>query len=183
MSPQESQQAPAVKCVFFDRDGIVNEAPGDGYVERWADFRLLPEFVEALLAAQQRGYVAVIITNQRGVALGKMTLAGLEEIHANLRAQLRRRHGTDVLDILYCPHDRDECDCRKPKPGMLLTAARRHGIDLAASWMVGDNEKDVEAGRAAGCRTIRVSDEGVPTRADYRVSTVGELAPLLKLLL
>jgi D-glycero-D-manno-heptose 1,7-bisphosphate phosphatase len=168
------------KCVFFDRDGIVNEPPGAGYVERWADFRLLPEFVEALRTALRHGYVAVIVTNQRGVALGRMTRETVEEIHTNLRSQLRSMHGLDVLDIFYCPHDRDECECRKPKPGMLLAAAERHGIDVASSWMVGDNEKDVEAGRAAGCRTIFVGSGNPASGADHRVSTVGALAALFE---
>jgi len=77
--------------------------------------------------------------------------------------------------VLYCPHGEGECQCRKPLPGMLLEAARRHGIDLAASWMIGDSERDVGAGRAAGCRTILVKKGERPTLADRRVADMGGL--------
>lgn len=171
------------KCVFFDRDGIVNRSPGPGYVERWSDFHLLPEFVEALRTVKRHGCEAVIVTNQRGVALGIMSRETVEEMHASLRDKLRREHGLDVLDILYCPHDKESCDCRKPKPGMLLTAARRHGIDLSQSWMVGDMEKDVEAGHAAGCHTILVAPGTGASRAEHRVQDMQALPPLLEKLL
>jgi len=157
-----------LKCVFFDRDGIVNRSPGPGYVERWDDFHLLPEFVDSLRIARQLGYVAVVITNQRGITLGCMSAQTVEDIHHRLRVVLKEQHGLDLLDILYCPHDRDDgCDCRKPKPGMILEAARRHGIDLSHSWMIGDSKKDVEAGRAAGCRTVWVSPKATVDPADF----------------
>ena len=157
-----------LKCVFFDRDGIVNRSPGPGYVERWDDFHLLPEFVDSLRIARNLGYVAVVITNQRGIAVGCMTTASVEDIHQRLRAELKDQHGLDLLDILYCPHDRDDgCDCRKPKPGMIREAARRHGIDLTQSWMIGDSHKDVEAGHSAGCRTVWVSTKATLGPADF----------------
>lgn len=166
------------RCVFFDRDGVVNRSPGPGYVERWADFHLLPGFVASLRVVQEKGCQAVVVTNQRGVATGVMTLAAVEDIHRRLREQLRAA-GLELLDVMLCPHDRGQCECRKPKPGMLLEAAHRHGIDLASSWMVGDQEKDVEAGRSAGCRTVRVSPPGTETRADYRVDDMDALPELL----
>ena len=164
------------KCVFFDRDGIVNRSPGPGYVERWEDFELLPEFVEVLRQVTDRGYAAVIVTNQRGVARGIIGRETVEDMHAKLRALLSHAHGLELLDILYCPHEERACECRKPKPGMLLEAARRHGLDLAASWMIGDQETDVETGRNAGCRTIRVAADGTDTKADHRVRDLHELA-------
>lgn len=157
------------RCVFFDRDGIVNRHPGPGYVERWEDFHLLPEFVAVLRTVRRLGYVAVIVTNQRGVALGRMSARTVAGMHRRLRGALRRTHRLDVLDILYCPHDRNACDCRKPKPGMLLEAARRHSIDLARSWMIGDSPSDVEAGKNAGCRTILVGDAAGLVEPDVRV--------------
>jgi histidinol-phosphate phosphatase family protein len=172
-----------MKCVFFDRDGIVNRHPGPGYVERWEDFHLLPEFVEALRLARQRGYAAVVVSNQRGVALGVMSAATVDDMHRRLRAVLKERHQLELLDILYCPHDRDACECRKPKPGMLLEAARRHGIDLRQSWMVGDSPKDAEAGKAAGCRTVLVSAEETSPCADYRIDAMSALPALLARLL
>ncbi len=164
-----------LKCVFFDRDGIVNQSPGPGYVERWEDFHLLPEFVETLRIVTERGYAAAVITNQRGVALGCMTAATVEDMHRRLQTLLKEQHGLSLLDILYCPHDRGTCDCRKPKPGMILEAARRHGIDLSQSWMIGDSPKDAEAGKAAGCRTILVGDKAKPGLADFIFSSMGEL--------
>jgi D-glycero-D-manno-heptose 1,7-bisphosphate phosphatase len=167
------------KCVFFDRDGIANESPGPGYVERWEDFRLLPSFVAALRMARARGYEGVVVTNQSGVAKGIMTIEAVERIHSNLRELLSRRHGLPLLDILFCPHADGQCDCRKPQPGMLVRAARRHGIDLAASWMVGDSERDIEAGRRAGCRTILVAPAGADTAADCRAGDGDDLVAVL----
>lgn len=168
------------KCVFFDRDGIVNVSPGPGYVERWADFRLSPEFPAVLDVVQKRGYAAVIVTNQRGVFRGILTMEALDEIHANLQKLLADLGCGQLLDIMVCPHDEGVCECRKPRPGMLLEAARRHGIDLAASWMVGDNAKDVEAGRRAGCRTIFVGADKPGVQADHVVPDMKSLEPLLK---
>jgi len=167
-------------CVFFDRDGIVNESPGPGYVERWRDFHIVPHFVTALRVATERGYEAVIVTNQRGVALGIMTEETLIGMHEKLRSVLREKHDLDVLDILYCPHERDECECRKPKPGMLFEAAGRHDIDLGRSWMVGDSERDIEAGHRAGCRAVLVSREASRTAAEHHVGGMAELPALLE---
>ncbi len=167
-------------CVFFDRDGVVNVSPGAGYVERWEDFHLMPGFPDVLRTVRARGYRAVVVTNQRGVALGLMTRETVEGIHARLRELLAGTYGLELLDVLYCPHDRGQCACRKPQPGMLLEAARRHGLDLARSWMVGDGERDVEAGANAGCRTIRVASVGSVTRADYSVPDMSALNALLE---
>ena len=168
------------KCVFFDRDGIVNESPGPGYVERWEDFRLLPHFVAALSVVVARGYDAVIVTNQRGVALGLMTEETLLGMHERLWTVLREEHDLAVLDILYCPHHKDSCECRKPKPGMLLEAAARHAIDLGRSWMVGDSERDIEAGHRAGCRAVLVAGEASETAAEHRLRDMAELPELLE---
>ena len=135
-----------VPCVFFDRDGIVNESPGPGYVERVQDFHLIGAFVEALKLVRAKGYKAVVITNQRCIARGIVSVQTLEQIHMHLAGQLKK-HGL-TLDALYvCPHNNNECTCRKPHPGMLLQAAAEQQIDLSSSWMIGDHETDVEAGR------------------------------------
>ncbi len=173
------------KCVFFDRDGIVNQPPGPGWVERWADFEWMPGFVEALRVVRAQGYEAVIATNQSGISRGVMPAAAVIEIHANLRETLRKRHDLDLLDILYCPHqDHHQCACRKPKPGLLQEAARRHGLDLSRSWMIGDRPGDVEAGRRAGCRTILVASAAMRGAGeDCRVENMLALAVVLKHLL
>ena len=169
-----------IRCVFFDRDGIVNASPGTGYVERWEDFRLMPAFVDVLRQVRAAAYEAVIVSNQRGVALGRMSKETVDTIHRNLRRDLRDDYGLDVLDMLYCPHDdAADCECRKPRPGMLLEAARRHDIDLKASWMVGDQERDIEAGRRAGCRTILVSAAPAESAADIRVTRLEALQETL----
>ncbi len=161
-------------AVFFDRDGIVNLSPGAGYVERWEDFHIQPEFVDVLRLVTSMGFVAVVVSNQRGVARGRMSAATVDDMHRRLCEQLQAV-GLTLLDVLYCPHEHDTCDCRKPQPGMLLRASAQHGLDLDRSWMVGDAESDVEAGRRAGCRTIRVGGDG-PTRATHRAHDMANLA-------
>jgi len=163
------------KCVFLDRDGIINVRIVDGYVESWDGFTLLPEFPELLRRVHELGYVAVVITNQRGIARGIMTRESVDQIHANLRTMLEEDYGLQLLDVMCCPHEKDTCTCRKPQPKMILDAAARHGINLATSWMIGDTESDVEAGRRAGCRTILVSDEPGETVATARASSMREL--------
>jgi histidinol-phosphate phosphatase family protein len=165
-------------CVFFDRDGIVNKHPNNYYIRSWDEFRLMPGFMEALRLVKDRGYVAVIITNQQGVGKGEYTRHTVEVIHANLKAQLGEWN-LELLDVYYCPHlAADECACRKPKPGMILEAAKKHDLDLNASWMIGDQERDIAAGHAAGCRCVRVHPSA-DTAAEHRVDAMEELPALL----
>ena len=167
-------------CIFFDRDGIVNESPGPGYVERWEDFHLMAGFVAALKTVTHKGYPAVIITNQQGVAKGLYSEAVLNEMHENMR-ELLRADGLDVLDIFQCTHfAADDCACRKPKPGMIFSALETHHLERAGSWMIGDSEKDVEAGQAAGCRTIRVCPLTEQTKAEFHVAQMDDVAAILE---
>jgi histidinol-phosphate phosphatase family protein len=167
-------------CIFFDRDGIVNESPGPGYVERWEDFHLLPGFVASLKTVTSKGYPAVIITNQQGVAKGLYSEADLNGMHEKMRAQLREQ-GVDVLDVFQCTHfAADHCDCRKPKPGMIFQALEKHDLEPSGSWMIGDSEKDVEAGQAAGCRTIRVCPLTEETKAEFHVTSMDDVAAILE---
>jgi len=152
-------------AIFFDRDGVVNRFPGAGqYVNRRADFHVLPEFVASLRIARERGYAAVVVTNQRGVARGFMTIEALDEIHDALRAELAAA-GLALDDIYACTAGDNAHPHRKPNPGMLLDAAARHGLDLSASWMIGDSETDITAGQRAGCRTIRIAPPDAETAA------------------
>jgi len=167
-------------CVFFDRDGIVNHPPTKArYVRRWEEFELIPEFIDALKAVSAAGYEAVIVTNQKGISTGQMTAESVQQIHDNL-VQLLKQHGVGLKDILICSAGDDTHPHRKPNPGMLIEAARRHGLDLERSWMVGDQEKDVEAGRRAGCRTVLVKAGDQPTAAEYRLQRMSELAGFLR---
>jgi D-glycero-D-manno-heptose 1,7-bisphosphate phosphatase len=138
---------------FLDRDGTINvKAPEGDYVKSWDEFEFLPGAAEAVRALREAGLRVVIVTNQRGIALGRMTEDDLAEIHSRMLEQ------TGPVDALYhCPHDEGECDCRKPQPGMLLRAAAEvPGVDLARAVIVGDSESDMEAGRAAGVRGMLI---------------------------
>lgn len=119
-----------------------------------ADFEFAPGALEALRRLAAAGFEAVVVSNQGGVGLGHMTEAALAEITRAMVAGVSAAGGR-ILDVLYCPHTPDDgCACRKPRPGLLLEAGRRHGFDPAGAWFVGDARSDVEAGAAAGCRTI-----------------------------
>jgi len=167
-------------CVFFDRDGIINHPPTAArYVRNWSEFKLIPAFLDALRVTLEKGYEAVIVTNQKGVSTGRMTQADVDEIHDNLLALLEE-NGMSLRDIFVCTEGDDDHPHRKPNPGMLLEAAEKHGLDLTRSWMVGDNEKDVEAGRRAGCKTILVGDKGGDSTADYRMANMDGLAKFLR---
>lgn len=149
------------KAVFIDRDGVINRKMPEGdYVKSWEEFEFLPGIIEALRRLAEAGYAIFVVTNQRGISRGLMTEANLRDIHSRMEEELQR-HGIILAGIYYCPHGyEDDCDCRKPKPGLLLRAAAEHGVDLSASVFIGDSEKDIEAGVAAGCRTILIDHEG-----------------------
>jgi D-glycero-D-manno-heptose 1,7-bisphosphate phosphatase len=158
-----------VRAVFLDRDGVINrKAPEGHYVTQWADVELFPGGAEAVKRIREGGFLVVVVSNQRAVAKGLVSQAGLQSLHQRMWQELfRGEKGFDA--VYYCPHDNDPpCGCRKPQPGMLLAAARDHGIDLTGSWMVGDSESDVQAGQRAGCRTIRIgsADVSFTTAAD-----------------
>jgi D-glycero-D-manno-heptose 1,7-bisphosphate phosphatase len=166
------------RAVFLDRDGVINAAvvrEGKPYPPADADaLEILPGVHEALTALHEEEFVLVVVTNQPDVARGKTPHATIDAIHDSLRQQL-------PLDAIYvCFHDdADQCHCRKPKPGMLLDAARDLDLDLAASWMVGDRWRDIEAGIAAGCRTAWINphySERAPTTFDLEVGSLAEAA-------
>jgi D-glycero-D-manno-heptose 1,7-bisphosphate phosphatase len=163
------------RAVFFDRDGVVNRRRVADYVKEWEEFEFLPEIFDVLPRVHAAGYLAVLVTNQRGIARGLMSEDALAGIHDAMQAELARRASVRFDAIYFCPHERDAgCACRKPLPGMLVDAARDHGIDLGRSWMIGDSESDIEAGRAAGCRTILIAGDGVDSAADIVVGSLEE---------
>ena len=123
----------------------------------WEDFHVLPGVVEGITLLKRAGFCIIVVTNQRCVAKGLMTVADLENMHQRM-SDLLARAGATIDAIYYCPHELEQsCSCRKPAPGMLLVAARSRGIELPASWMIGDSNIDVEAGKNAGCKTVRLS--------------------------
>ncbi len=167
-------------CVFFDRDGIVNRSPGPGYVNHLDDFHVLPGFADCVRAAAAKGIPAVVVTNQRGISRGLTPPAQLEAMHAKLRAELAAE-GLELLDVLVCTSADDAHPDRKPNPGMLRAAAKRHHLDLSKSWMIGDRESDVKTGQNAGVAvTVLVDDGSAPTAATHRVPDMPACAALLR---
>jgi D-glycero-D-manno-heptose 1,7-bisphosphate phosphatase len=151
------------RAVFVDRDGVINRSVvrnGKPYPPNClAEFEMLPGVPDAVRALREAGYRVIVTTNQPDVGAGRQTQQEVERIHAHVREALQ------VDDIRVCYHtDADACGCRKPKPGMLIEAARDWDIDLAASVMVGDRWRDVDAGKAAGCRTVLI-ESGYDERA------------------
>jgi len=145
------------RAAFLDRDGVINRKASDSrYVTRWQDLRFLPGVAKSIALLNKAGFQVFVVTNQRCVAKRLVTSQALDFIHQQMCRCLAAA-GAKVEAVYYCPHEKQPpCSCRKPAPGMLLTAAREHQIDLAASWMIGDSEIDVEAGRNAGCKTVRL---------------------------
>lgn len=155
------------KCVFLDRDGTLNRYVG--FLRKIDELELLPGAAEAVRKINESGYLAIVVTNQPVIARGEVTVPELREIHNKLETLLGQE-GAYLDAIYYCPHHphkgyageipelKIDCGCRKPKPGLLLQAARDFHIDLAASYMVGDSDSDVQCGRNAGCTPIRLGD-------------------------
>jgi len=170
---------PQRRAVFLDRDGVLNVAPvrnGKPLSPNSLDeLELLPGVREACAALKRAGFLLVVATNQPDIARRKIERAQVEAMNNYLKDEL----GID--DVAMCPHDdADGCLCRKPKPGLLLDAARHLGIDLTKSFMVGDRWRDVEAGRGAGCRTVFIDygyDEKRPAQADVVTTSLAAAVP------
>lgn len=162
------------RAVFLDRDGVINQKPPEGeYVTRWEDFHILPGVAEGVALLNRVGFSVIIVTNQRCIAKGLITVAELENMHQRM-TELLAKAGAIIDATFYCPHEVEPvCECRKPAPGMLLNAARLRGIDLSASWMIGDSDIDIEAGTNAGCKTVRLmlGKEGLDKTEHVSTST------------
>jgi histidinol-phosphate phosphatase family protein len=165
------------KGAFLDRDGVINrKADGDDYITRWEDFHFLPGVADGIKLLNRAGWSVIVISNQRCVAKGLLSVENLEAIHRRMSQELGAA-GAKIDGIYYCPHEKDAgCNCRKPEPGMLLEAAKEHQIDLQSSWMIGDSETDIEAGRRAGCRTAQLiaNPESQDGDADLYASSLSE---------
>lgn len=160
------------RAIFLDRDGVINKAiiqNGRPFSPRNIDvFEIFPEVEETLRRFRDLGYMNIIATNQPDIARGLMSLETLNEMHDIIRA------GSPIDDIFVCPHDdSDACLCRKPKPGMIIEAAKKWNIDIKSSYFIGDTWKDIHAGKSAGCTTIlldRVYNQGL--ECDYKVDSL-----------
>jgi D-glycero-D-manno-heptose 1,7-bisphosphate phosphatase len=146
------------RCVFLDRDGVINEkaAPHE-YIRTWSEFRFLPNIVDWIRLFNVLDFLVIVITNQRGVARGMMTRESVDDIHRNMIVELAAR-GARIDDVFVCPHQENACDCRKPKPGMVLQAQAKWDIDLPASLMIGDSDSDAALAAACGVRFLRASN-------------------------
>lgn len=176
------------KAVFLDRDGTINKYVG--FLTNPEQFELLPGVAEAIKAINKSGYLCIVVTNQPVIARGEVTYEQLECIHNKMETLLGEK-GAYVDAIYFCPHHPDrgfegevkelkiDCGCRKPKPGMILRAARDYNIDLSNSYVVGDSESDIIAGKLAGCKTILVSNQSdIHIGQDYMVSCLENILRL-----
>ena len=171
------------KAVFLDRDGTINVYKG--FLRNVDDFELIKGIGGAIRAINEQGYLVVVVTNQPVIARGELRKEGLEEIHNRMETELGEE-GAYLDGIYVCPHHphkgyegeiaelKFDCGCRKPKPGLLLRAAENLNISLEESWMVGDSENDIKAGRAAGCRTALIGAGDCDYGQDASVRSVAD---------
>ena len=156
------------KAVFLDRDGTINKYVG--FLRDIDEFELLPGVADAIKAINASGYLAIAVTNQPVIARGEVTYEELQEIHNKMETLLGQQ-GAYLDAIYFCPHHphkgyegevaelKFECECRKPKPGMILKATKDFNVDLNQSWMIGDGGNDIKAGKSAGCKTALIGEE------------------------
>jgi len=172
------------RAVFLDRDGVICKDKND-YVKSWDEFVWIPKARDALRRLNDNRHIAIVITNQSAVGRGLTSQQAVEDIHLRMMKSISQAGGR-IERAYYCPHrSEDECSCRKPKPGLLLKAARDFAIDLKSSYLVGDKLSDIEAGYRVGCTTIMVNpdktkhlpkDKRYP---DYIVSDLSEGVELI----
>jgi histidinol-phosphate phosphatase family protein len=188
------------KAVFLDRDGVINppvgldEFGGTESPLRFEYFRIFPWTAEAVKILNDLGFYVFVVTNQPAIAKNKTDIIELRKMHCLLDYEVKMKGG-EIKKIYVCLHHPDpkqvvftdllvDCDCRKPKPGMLFQAAREFNIDLARSWMIGDTWKDVQAGQAAGCRTILIRNEidnaGKILNPDFTAENLLEAAKIIE---
>jgi len=138
------------KVVFLDRDGVINFDSPD-YIKNWSEFKFIPGSIEAIKRLTLNGFTSIVISNQSVINRKMVSDDDLEYIHTMMRNNIESKGGI-IKDIFFCPHKpEDKCDCRKPRPGLIYRAQKTYSIDLASSVMVGDNAKDIECAKNAGC--------------------------------
>ena len=141
------------KAVFLDRDGVLNKNRDD-YVKSTKELEIFSNIGKEILKLKMKGFFIIVITNQSVINRKIITIRELEEIHSTIQKFLIKSK-TSIDKFYFCPHRPDEnCDCRKPKPGLILQAINEFSIDVSKSWMVGDSITDIQAGEKAGCKTI-----------------------------
>ena len=167
------------RALFLDRDGTLNvKAPAHEYITSSDAFEWLPGAPEALARLAQAGFVLTVVSNQRGVSRGLVSLETLRGIEDRIQHDLEP-HNCAITAFRYCTHASDTCDCRKPKPGMILELAKTLGLDIPSSWMVGDDESDIQAGEAAGCSTALLGAAIPQISATVHASTLSAVTDLI----
>ena len=168
------------RAVFLDRDGTLNvKAREHEYITSEDDFVWLAGAREGIARLAAAGYVLAVVSNQRGVARGLVTVEVLSGIEARIQRDLAPL-GCAIAAFSYCPHDHAaRCDCRKPEPGLITRLAGELEVDLARSWMIGDSDSDMVAGRRAGCRTALVGNQPTTAPPDLVAASLAEASELL----
>jgi len=175
-----------VRAVFLDRDGVIN-SDRDDYVKNLDELRIYPFAPEALRRLTEAGWLVFVVSNQQGIAKGIVSEDDLMAIEREIARRVEEAGGK-VTAFYYCRHlASDNCSCRKPQPGLLLKAAQEHGIDLEESVMVGDTERDLIAGKSAGCKTVlvltgkltREDGESLSCGPDFVADTLAEAAEFI----
>lgn len=176
------------RAIFLDRDGTINQYVG--FLRDISEFKLISGTSDAIKAINSSDYLAIVVTNQPVVARGEVSFDQLKQIH-NKMETLLGQEGAYLDDIFFCPHHPDRgfegeiselkinCDCRKPKPGMLLKAAEKYNIDLSHSWMIGDGQNDILAGKAAGCKTILIGLNDANYGQDLTAASLKEAVQMI----
>jgi D-glycero-D-manno-heptose 1,7-bisphosphate phosphatase len=174
---QSGSQPRVLATVFLDRDGVVNEKMPEGrYVMSWSEFHLLPGAAKAIGALNRAGVRVVIVSNQRGIALGLYTSSDVDAIHASLQHSLAG-HGAHVDSFYFCPHDIGQCNCRKPLAGLFKQAVNEFPeISAESSVMIGDSVSDIEFGKQLGMLTVFI--EGDPSRQKLGADKAAKMADL-----
>jgi|TARA_B100002049_G_scaffold132474_1_gene98053 D-glycero-D-manno-heptose 1,7-bisphosphate phosphatase len=141
------------KAIFLDRDGVINKERKD-YVKSVEEFQIIDNIPKVIKILKEKGFVVIVITNQSAINRGLVTIETLNEIHNHLQ-KILKDNNTSIDDFYFCPHIPDEnCQCRKPNPGMLIKAVQDHDIDMNQSFMIGNSLTDVQAAQKAGCKGI-----------------------------
>jgi len=180
-SPQTNDFRSNLKTVFLDRDGVINRKMPEGqYVTGWKHFELLPGVPEAIALLNRAGLRVLVVTNQRGIALGLYTASDVAAIHDQFQLELAKddAHPAHIDGFYFCPHDKRECNCRKPLPGLFQQAqAQFPEIDTATSLIIGDSLSDIEFGKNLGIKTIFIEgDEDARLHQKPGASKAAELA-------
>jgi len=146
-----------LKTVFVDRDGVINQERSD-YVKSISELEIYPNVAENIKLLKDAGFLVIVITNQSAVNRGIISHEMINQIHNSIQDHLKK-YGTFLDGFYYCPHTPNEnCNCRKPKPGLLQQAVLELNIDLNSSWMIGDSDSDIEAADSVGCKAIKIND-------------------------